>query len=118
MSVATEGGTVDLVAEFTALPGHEDEVEALLADLAVAVRGERGCLVFDSYAVAAPPPVAEAAAAPAVDGRRFVVVESYRDAEAFEAHLEQPHGAVFNAALRPLIAEPTGSVLRFLRPVR
>ena len=48
-------------------------------------------------------------------GRRFVVVEAYRDDAAFAAHLA-PHGARFNAALGPLIAED-GSVLRFLAPV-
>jgi quinol monooxygenase YgiN len=114
---ATDGGRVDLVAEFTALPGREDQVEALLADLAVAVRSEPGCLVFDSYSVIDPPMVAKDAAAARVEGRRFVVVESYRDTGAFESHLAQPHGAVFNAALGPLIAEQGGSVLRFLRPV-
>lgn len=118
MTDPTDDGRVDLVAEFTALPGREDEVEALIAGLAIAVRSEPGCLVFDSYAVIDPPAMAEAASAPRVDGRRFVVVESYRDGEAFESHLAQPHGAVFNAALGPLIAEPTGSVLRFLRPVQ
>ncbi|MGR0319717.1 putative quinol monooxygenase [Agromyces sp. ZXT2-3] len=117
MSWSTGAGRVELVAEFTARPGAEAEVEALLAELTTAVRSEPGCLVFDSYAVTAPPVVAESAAAPMPRGTRFVVVEAYRDGAAFEAHLAQPHGARFNAALAPLILEPNGSVLRFLRPI-
>ena len=114
---ASDGARVELVAEFTARPGNEAEVEALLAELTAAVRAEPGCLGFDSYAVTEAPSGAGVAAAPAPDGTRFVVVEAYRDAAAFSEHLAQPHGARFNAALGPLIAEPGGSVLRFLRPV-
>jgi quinol monooxygenase YgiN len=110
-------GRIELVAEFTALPGSEERVESLLRDLTAAVRSEPGCLVFDSYAVADPPAVPEVAAAANAPGRRFVVVEAYRDAAAFAEHLVQPHGARFNAELGPLIAEPGGSVLRFLRTV-
>lgn len=108
---------VELVAEFTALPGNEAEVEALLAEMTAAVRAEPGCLVFDAFAVTDGPPVAELPEDAMRAGRRFVVVEAYRDAAAFAAHLAQPHGARFNTALAPLIAEPGGSVLRFLRPV-
>lgn len=111
------GARVELVAEFTALPGNEAEVEALLAELTMAVRAEPGCLVFDAFAVTDGPLVAELPVDAMPAGRRFVVVEAYRDAAAFAAHLAQPHGARFNAALGPLIAEPGGSVLRFLRPV-
>jgi quinol monooxygenase YgiN len=114
---ASNGSRVELVAEFTARPGNEAEVEGLLAELTAAVRAEPGCLAFDSYAVTAAPSGAGVAAAPAPVGTRFVVVEAYRDAAAFADHLAQPHGARFNAALGPLIAEPGGSVLRFLRPV-
>ena len=117
MSWMDAPGPVELVAEFTALPGSEAAVEELLADLTIAVRAEPGCLAFDSYVETEPPVVAELTAVEAPDGRRFVVVEAYRDAAAFAEHLAQPHGARFNAALGPLIAEPGGSVLRFLRPV-
>jgi quinol monooxygenase YgiN len=117
MSMTQTSTTVELVAEFTALPGNEAEVEALLRDLTSAVRAEPGCLVFDSFVIADPPAVAEADAPRAEVGSRFVVVETYRDAAAFAEHLAQPHGAAFNAALGPLIAETDGSVLRFLRRV-
>ena len=114
---APSSARVELVAEFTALPGNEAEIEALLVELVAAVRAEPGCLVFDAFAVTDGPPVAELQDDAMPAGRRFVVVEAYRDAAAFAAHLAQPHGARFNAALGPLIAEPGGSVLRFLRPI-
>ena len=115
MSWATPSGQVELVAEFTALPGREQQVEQLLLELPHAVRADAGCLVFDPYVVTGPPSGAGVVATPAPDGTRYVVVEAYRDADAFAAHLAAPHGAVFNAALRPLIAEPDGSRLTFLR---
>jgi quinol monooxygenase YgiN len=118
MSLTETSTKVELVAEFTALPGCEAEVESLLRDLATAVRSEPGCLVFDAYAMTDPPAVAEAEPRGETGGgTRFVVVEAYRDATAFAEHLAEPHGAVFNAALGPLIAETNGSVLRFLRRV-
>jgi quinol monooxygenase YgiN len=115
MSWATAAGGVELVAEFTALPGREQEVERLLLDLTHRVRAEAGCLVFDPYVVTGPPSGAGVVPTSAPDGTRFVVVEAYRDGDAFAAHLAAPHGAVFNAALAPLIAEPDGSRLTFLR---
>lgn len=115
MSWATSAGQVELIAEFTALPGREGEVERLLRDLTRDVRAEDGCLVFDPYVVTGPPSGAGVVATPAPDGTRFVVVEAYRDERAFAAHLAAPHGAAFNAALRPLIAEPDGSRLTFIR---
>ncbi|MDR5691334.1 putative quinol monooxygenase [Agromyces indicus] len=117
MTLTETSTAVELVAEFTALPGCEDEVERLLRDLTIAVRAEPGCLVFDAYVLTDPPAVAEADPAWTAVGTRFVVVEAYRNAAAFAEHLAQPHGAVFNAALGPLIAEANGSELRFLRRV-
>lgn len=117
MTLIETSTMVELVAEFTALPGCEAEVESLLRDLTIAVRAEPGCLVFDAYALTDPPAVAEADPPWTAGGTRFVVVEAYRDAAAFAEHLAQQHGAVFNAALGPLIAETNGSELRFLRRV-
>ncbi|GAA1518743.1 quinol monooxygenase YgiN [Agromyces terreus] len=107
------GPVVRLIAEFTALPGHEEEVERLLLGLAADVRREPGCLGFEPHRVVAPPATVDVAAGPAPVGSRFIVTEEYRDAEAFAAHLSAPYGAVFNAALVPLIVED-GSVLTFL----
>lgn len=104
---------VRLIAEFTALPGREEEVERLLLGLAADVRREPGCLEFEPHRVVAPPASVDVAAGPAPIGARFVVTEGYRDEAAFAAHLAAPYGAVFNRALVPLIAE-SGSVLTFL----
>ncbi|GAA1825980.1 putative quinol monooxygenase [Agromyces salentinus] len=107
------GAVVWLMAEFTALTGREEEVERLLLALADEVRREPGCLEFQPHRVVAPPAGVDVAAGPAPVGTRFVVVEAYRDREAFTAHLAAPYGAVFNGALGPLIVED-GSVLTFL----
>ncbi|WBM81301.1 antibiotic biosynthesis monooxygenase [Cryobacterium breve] len=97
------GEPVALYAEFTALPGREDEVAALLSELTVDVRREPGNLAFDPHRRASNP-------------REFFVYEVYRDAEAFQAHITAPYGAVFNGALGDLI-EGDGSVLTWLTPL-
>ncbi|MCD5344885.1 putative quinol monooxygenase [Agromyces sp. S2-1-8] len=113
-------GPVRLVAEFTALPGREEEVERLLLALTEDVRREPGCLDFTPLRVVGAPvpaPGADAVVAgPAPAGRRFIVAEAYRDAAAFAAHLAAPYGAVFNTALGPLIEED-GSQLTFVQPL-
>ncbi|WP_395244437.1 putative quinol monooxygenase [Agromyces sp. MMS24-K17] len=115
----TPGTTpVRLVAEFTARPGDEEEVERLLLALAEAVRQEPGCLDFTPHRVAPAPRLdGEALVGAGVGlapvGRRFVVTEAYRDAAAFAEHLAAPYGVPFNAALGPLIEED-GSQLTFL----
>lgn len=114
MSRLTTEGVVELVAEFTALPGREEEVERLLLALAAEVRNEPGCLEFTPHRVADAPARAAVATSAAPVGSRFHVTEAYRDEEAFAAHLAGPHGAEFNAALRPLIVEDR-SALTFLR---
>lgn len=116
MSGANAGGHVELVAEFTALPGREEEVEHLLLALTAAVRREPGCLGFAPHRVAAAPDGTAVEAGPAPIGTRFVVTEAYRDAKAFADHLASEHGASFNASLVPLIEE-SASVLTFLRPL-
>ncbi len=107
---------VRLVAEFTARSGHEQEVASLLAALRADVRNEPGCVRFDSFQVASAPDGIDIPSGPAPIGARFVVIEEYRDIEAFRAHLSAPYGAEFNHRLRGLILE-SGSVLTFLAPV-
>ncbi|WP_235507624.1 putative quinol monooxygenase [Agromyces sp. Root1464] len=111
-------GRIELIAEFTAIAGREEEVERLLLTLATEVRHESGCLDFTPHRVVEAPSgpafaAAAAATGPAPVGARFVVTEVYRDAAAFAEHLAAPYGADFNAALGPLIVE-RGSVLTFL----
>jgi quinol monooxygenase YgiN len=113
VSWSSAADRVELVARFTAVPGREEEVAHLLLALTAKVREEPGCLAFEPYRVAAPPAGTGVVAGPEPVGAGFVVVEAYRDEEAFAEHLAAPYGAEFNAALRPLIEED-GSVLTFL----
>jgi quinol monooxygenase YgiN len=95
--------TVTLIATFTALPGHRDDVADLIAAFAEVVRREPGNIVFDPY-------TADDA------DHDFLVYEQYRDDESFAAHLANPAGVPFNEALaRHIVGE--GSHLRFLHEV-
>ena len=116
MSWSSDDDRVELVARFTALPGREEEVSHLLLALTAEVREEPGCLAFEPHRVAHAPAGSAAASGPEPIGTRFTVIEAYRDAAAFAAHLAAPYGAEFNAALVPLIEED-GSVLTFLAPI-
>jgi quinol monooxygenase YgiN len=95
--------TKTLLAEFTAREGAEDEVARLIQEYALKVREEEGNLAFDVYTKAATP-------------RAYWIFEVYRDEDAFQAHLNAPYGAPFNAVLTPLIEEDA-SVLTFLDPL-
>ncbi|MFF8938104.1 putative quinol monooxygenase [Streptomyces paradoxus] len=95
--------TKTLLAEFTARQGAENEVTRLIREYALKVREEEGNLAFDVYTKAAAP-------------RAYWIFEVYRDEEAFQAHLNAPYGAPFNAALIPLIEEDA-SVLTFLEEI-
>jgi quinol monooxygenase YgiN len=75
-----------LYAEFTARPGHEEEVERLVAGLAEQVRQEPGNVSFIPHRLS-------------MDPTAFFVYEEYADADAFEAHLRSEHGIAFNAEL-------------------
>ncbi|MDM4762031.1 putative quinol monooxygenase [Galbitalea sp. SE-J8] len=81
-----------LYAEFTAADGIGDTVAALLAGFAERVRAEPGNVAFEPFRV-------EGAT------ERFFVYEVYRDEAAFQEHITADYGAVFNAALEPLIVE-------------
>lgn len=91
---------VTLYAEFTVLPGHEEEVAGLMAGLTRDVRAEPGNVAFEPYVERDNP-------------RRYFVYEVYRDEQAFADHIGAPYGAVFNERLNQLIEED-GSQLTFL----
>lgn len=92
-----------LYATFTARPGAGDRVAELLRDFAEGVRAEPGNIVFDATRLRD-------------DSEKFFVYEEYRDEASFQAHLANPAGAPFNAALQELIVEPN-SQLTFLRRI-
>ncbi|QAY73742.1 antibiotic biosynthesis monooxygenase [Agromyces protaetiae] len=96
--------TVTLIATFTARPGHRVVVAELIAGFADHVRADPGTLVFEPFTGVD-------------DDHDFVVYERYVDEAAFRAHLADPAGVPFNAALSEHIVGD-GSVLRFLDPVR
>lgn len=79
-----------LFATFEVLPGHEDRMRALVAELTAAVRAEPGCLRFVAYTLASNP-------------RLYHVDEIYADEAAFEAHINSAHGRAFNAAIRNMV---------------
>jgi quinol monooxygenase YgiN len=97
------GKVIALYAEFTALPGHEEEVARLLRDLTAQVRKEAGCIRFDPHQLVSDP-------------AKFFVYEEYRDPGAFDAHRAAAYGAGFNRQLTPII-EGDGSTLTFLSPL-
>jgi quinol monooxygenase YgiN len=80
-----------LYARIHALPGHEDAVAELLANLAAAVKSERGNLAFEPWRETG-------------SEGSFFVYEVYADAEAFAAHLAAAHSVEFNAALADHVA--------------
>jgi len=100
---ATIDAAVILYATFTAAAGNADAVAVLLGDYAATVRKEPGNVLFEASRKATEPDA-------------FFVYEEYADEAAFQAHLNAPYGAPFNAALAPLIVEPQ-SRLTFLRRV-
>lgn len=91
-----------LFAEFTALPGAEERVAELVAELTALVRAEPGNLAFEPYTLEADP-------------ARWFVYEVYEDEAAFQAHISAPYGAVFNSAIVDLV-DGGGSRLTWLTP--
>lgn len=89
-----------LYATMRALPGHGHKVRALLIDLARDVRAEPGCERFVVYTRADDPEC-------------FHVEETYRDDDAFAAHMGTAHGRAFNKAIESLV-EGGGSTVVML----
>ena len=89
-----------LIAQITARPGHESEVQAVLGEYGKHVRKESGNKTFECYCAEDNP-------------RHFIVYEIYTNEAAFKAHL----GAVENAEVNSKLASLTegGSSLTFLK---
>ncbi|MGO4533460.1 putative quinol monooxygenase [Leifsonia sp. 2MCAF36] len=92
--------TKTLYAEFTARPGHEEEVHRLVTGLAEKVRQEPGNVAFIAHRLTDDPAA-------------FFVYEEYTDADAFAAHMSAQHGVAFNTELASHIVED-GSRLTWL----
>jgi hypothetical protein len=99
--VTPQGGTMKILhSQFTAKPGHEDEVAEMICGFADKVRTEPGNRVFDVYRHSDDP-------------AKFFVMEAYVDEDAFHTHLGMPYGGPFNDRLEEIIEEPH-SVLTFI----
>ena len=92
--------TKALYATFEVLPGHEETLRHMMADLTKAVRAEPGCLRFVAYTRADNP-------------RAYHVDEIYADEAAFAAHIGSAHGRAFNAAITDKVVGG-GSTVHFL----
>lgn len=90
--------TKPLYATFEVLPGHEETMCAMMAELTRAVRAEPGCLRFVAYTRADAP-------------RCYHVDEIYADDAAFEAHIGSPHARAFNAAIRDMVVGGASKVV-------
>ncbi|MDF7673581.1 putative quinol monooxygenase [Acetobacteraceae bacterium ESL0709] len=86
-----------------ALPGCREKVRVLLEGLAHKVRNEPGNVRFVVYTLTENPDL-------------FHVEETYRDEEAFRAHMATEHGKIFNKAIETLV-EGGGSNVVFLDSV-
>jgi len=75
-----------VLARMEPLAGHEDQVEMLLREYAVHVRSSPGTLEFRVFRERR-------------EEGSLVVLETYRDDEAFAQHLADESGRAFNAEL-------------------
>ncbi|MGA4632402.1 putative quinol monooxygenase [Pseudomonas solani] len=77
--------SLHLIAHIDALPGQAEAVEAALRELVAASRSEPGCLQYDLHRDRA-------------DALRFVMLETWRDTAALEAHKATAHYRHFGDA--------------------
>jgi len=82
-----------VIATIRAQPGHEQTLGALLATLAAASRGERGCAGYRVFRSTQ-------------DGTLFTTFEQWEDASAETRHMACAHVAEAFAQAGPLLAAP------------
>ena len=99
MSENTE--PVTLIATFRAVAGQDSHVFGLISAYGEVVRKEPGNIFFEIYTERD-------------DRHAFVIIERYRNEQAFQRHLDGAEGTAFNLQLAPLV-EGEGSELQFLR---
>jgi quinol monooxygenase YgiN len=89
----TTQGTVTVVATFAAREGREQDVRELLTWMVAHTRKEPGCVRYDLYGERG-------------DARTFVLVESYQDADALEAHRATDHYVDYRRRIPDMLEEP------------
>ncbi|MFC0267453.1 antibiotic biosynthesis monooxygenase [Kushneria aurantia] len=94
--------TRSMMARITPVEGQTSQVRHHVEALARRVRREAGNIRFETHE--------------ASDASGFVIIEEYRDDDAFQRHLAMPHTQQFNAALESL-AEGGGSSVTELAPL-
>jgi quinol monooxygenase YgiN len=87
-----------VVAKLAGLTGRAAELRQLLTDRAIAVRGEDGCSGYE---------VAERLDEPV----SFVIVQTWRSAEALRAHFSTEAHAAYQHAVDELLATPSEVVI-------
>lgn len=82
--------TVSLIARFECRDGAREVVADLIGAYAEHVNASLGTVRFEVYTERDDP-------------NQFVIIECYRDEDAFKAHLADPANTAFNDKLGPLI---------------
>lgn len=82
--------TKSLYATMRAQPDCREKLRTLLTGLAQNVRNEPGNIRFVVYTLQGDPDF-------------FHVEESYKDEDAFRAHMATEHGKIFNKAIKTLV---------------
>ena len=86
-----------LVAELHGLGGREDELRAVLGDLADGALGEPGCTAFRVLATGEP--------------GELVLLAGWDDEPALRAHYDTPHYRRYREVVGPLLARPSDVVV-------
>jgi quinol monooxygenase YgiN len=90
-----------VVAELTAKPGKESELQGLLLSVIDAFRAEEGCVQYDLHVSTADP-------------ASFVFYENWKDGDALKSHAGSAHMKEFGSKAASLLAGPA-RVLTYTR---
>lgn len=94
--------TVRVIAQLVALPGRQEELKSILADLVEPTRQEQGCLLYQLLQNQSDP-------------NEFVFIEEWESQAMLEAHLISPHINQADAKLDGVLAaEPDIQLYRLL----
>jgi quinol monooxygenase YgiN len=98
---------IRVVAIITAKPGRREEFLALFLANVANVRAEKGCLEYQPVVDAEGGPSFQAKIGPDV----FIVIETWENLEALNAHAAAPHMLAYNKKAKELTADRAIHVL-------